>query len=56
MCCNVASICLIKFFHFPGESNNPDGILGILEFRDDEDGNEKPIMCFFKHGLDEEKV
>lgn len=41
---------------FMGESNNPDGILGILEFRDGDDGNEIVIMNFLKHGLEEEKV
>jgi len=41
---------------FIGESSNPDGCVGILEFRDGDDGNEKAIMVFFKHGLDEEKV
>ncbi|KAH9406278.1 PREDICTED: translationally-controlled tumor protein homolog [Rhagoletis zephyria] len=41
---------------FMGESTNPDGIMGILEFRDGDDGNEIAIMNFFKHGLEEEKV
>jgi len=40
---------------FMGESTNPDGCVGVLEFRD-VDGNEKAIMNFLKHGLDEEKV
>ena len=41
---------------FMGESSNPDGCVGILEFREMEDGNEKPIMNFLKHGLEQEKV
>lgn len=40
---------------FMGESSNPDGCIGILEFRD-VDGSEKAIMNFLKHGLEEEKV
>ncbi|OTF81491.1 translationally-controlled tumor protein-like protein [Euroglyphus maynei] len=39
-----------------GNSSNPDGIVGILEFREGDDGNEKAVMNFFKHGLDAEKV
>lgn len=35
---------------------NPDGTVGILVFRDDADGNEKALMLFMKHGLEEEKV
>lgn len=54
---------MIKFFYslsnffpnFPGESSDPDGIIGVLEFRD-VDGTEKVYMNFFKHGLEEEKV
>lgn len=42
---------------FLGTSTNPDGCVGMLEFRDDPDsGNEKAIMNFFKHGLEQEKV
>ncbi|KAI2798108.1 hypothetical protein RDWZM_000034 [Blomia tropicalis] len=40
---------------FMGESSDPDGIIGVLEFRD-VDGTEKVYMNFFKHGLEEEKV
>lgn len=40
---------------FLGESSNPDGMVGLLEYREGDDG-EVPIMMFFKHGLDEEKV
>jgi len=42
---------------FLGESSNPDGMVGLLEYREKEDGSgEVPIMLFFKHGLNEEKV
>lgn len=41
---------------FLGNSSNPDGIVGILEFREQDDGQEKAIMNFFKHGLEAEKV
>lgn len=40
---------------FLGESSNPDGMVGLLEYRDSGSG-EVPIMMFFKHGLEEEKV
>lgn len=40
---------------FLGESTNPDGMVGLLEYRE-ENGGEVPVMMFFKHGLDEEKV
>ncbi|XP_013772058.1 translationally-controlled tumor protein homolog [Limulus polyphemus] len=36
---------------FLGESMNPDGMVALCEYRDD-----KPVMMFFKHGLEEEKV
>ena len=40
-----------------GESTNPDGMIGLLEYREKEDGSgEVPVMMFFKHGLEEEKV
>jgi hypothetical protein len=32
-------------------------MVGLLEYREKEDGSgEVPIMIFFKHGLEEEKV
>lgn len=40
---------------FLGESSNPDGMVGLLEYRDSGNG-EVPIMMFFKHGLEDEKV
>jgi len=42
---------------FLGENYNPEGMVGLLEYREKEDGSgETPIMIFFKHGLEEEKV
>lgn len=41
---------------FMGESSNPDGLIAFLEYRDNGAGGETPIMIFFKHGLEEEKV
>lgn len=40
---------------FLGESVNPDGMVALLEYRDGDNG-EVPIMMFFKHGMEEEKV
>ncbi|XP_064455949.1 translationally-controlled tumor protein homolog [Ornithodoros turicata] len=39
-----------------GESSNPDGMVALLEYREQADGNEVPIMLFLKHGLREEKM
>lgn len=44
------------FQFFMGESSNPDGLIALLEYRQIAGGDEKPIMIFFKHGLEEEKV
>lgn len=41
---------------YVGESCNPDGMIALLEYREGPDGNETPIMIFFKQGLEEEKV
>jgi len=41
---------------FMGESSNPDGLIAFLEYRDNANGGETPIMIFMKHGLEEEKV
>ncbi|CAL1261223.1 unnamed protein product [Larinioides sclopetarius] len=41
---------------FMGESSNPDGLIAMLDYRENSDGSETPIMIFFKHGLEEEKV
>jgi len=46
---------LDEYQFFLGESTNPDGCVGLLEYRETENG-EKPIMMFFKHGLEEDKV
>lgn len=40
---------------FLGESSNPDGMVALLEYREHENG-ETPILLFFKHGVEEEKV
>jgi hypothetical protein len=39
---------------FTGESMDADGMIALCEYRD-VDGESRPIMMFFKHGLDEEK-
>ena len=41
---------------FLGESSNPDGMVALLEYREEEGGDETPLLLFFKHGVDEEKV
>ncbi|GIY64066.1 translationally-controlled tumor protein homolog [Caerostris darwini] len=41
---------------FMGESSNPDGLIALLDYRENSDGSETPIMIFFKHGIEEEKV
>nr|DAA34555.1 TPA_exp: microtubule-binding protein [Amblyomma variegatum] len=41
---------------FLGESCNAEGIVGLLEYREKPGGGETPVMMFFKHGLDEEKM
>jgi hypothetical protein len=46
---------LDNYQFFLGESTNPDGAVGLLEYRETDNG-EKPIMLFFKHGLEAEKV
>lgn len=40
---------------FTGESMDIDGMVGLLEYREI-DGESVPVMMFFKHGLDEEKL
>ncbi len=39
---------------FTGESMDPDAMIIMVEYREI-DGSEKPVLLFFKHGLDEEK-
>jgi hypothetical protein len=41
---------------FLGESSNPDGMVALLEYREMEGRGEVPLLLFFKHGLEEEKV
>jgi len=39
---------------FTGESMDPDAMICMLEYKDI-DGVERPVLMFFKHGLEEEK-
>lgn len=39
---------------FTGESMDVDGMVAILEYRDEGD-SQIPVLMFFKHGLEEEK-
>merc|ERR1711936_627219 len=39
---------------FTGESMDPDAMIGMCEYKD-VNGEEKPVLMFFKHGLEEEK-
>ena len=39
---------------FTGESMNPDAMIAMCEYKEI-DGTERPVMMFFKHGLEEEK-
>lgn len=40
---------------FTGESMDCDGMVAMLEYRDQENGTQAPVFMFFKHGLEEEK-
>lgn len=40
---------------FTGSSSEIDGIVGLMEYRDI-DGESVPVLMFFKHGLEEEKL
>ena len=39
---------------FIGENMDVDGMVALMEYRDI-DGESRPVMLFFKHGLVEEK-
>lgn len=39
---------------FTGENLDPNGMIAMCEYKD-VNGEEKPVMMFFKHGLDAEK-
>jgi len=42
---------------FTGESMDPDAMICMCEYKDvNGDGTERPVLMFFKHGLEEEKV
>ncbi|XP_053207421.1 translationally-controlled tumor protein homolog [Panonychus citri] len=48
---------LSEVSYYMGESANPDGMVALLDYRDNPDGSgETAYMLFFKHGLEEEKV
>merc|ERR1711971_552424 len=38
-----------------GESMNPAAMVALIDYREI-DGEERPVIMFFKHGLEEEKV
>lgn len=40
---------------FTGESMDCDGMIAMLEYREI-DGQSVPVLMFFKHGLEEEKL
>jgi len=40
---------------FVGESQEIEGMVGLMEYRDNPDGTQTPVLMFFKHGLEEEK-
>jgi len=40
---------------YTGEGMDPDAMIMALEYREDGDGNEKPVLMAFKHGLREVK-
>ena len=39
---------------FTGESMDPKGMIILVEYKE-VNGEERPVVMFFKHGLDEEK-
>jgi len=39
---------------FTGESMDPNGMIVLIEYKE-VNGEEKPVVMFFKHGLEEEK-
>merc|ERR1711862_1067400 len=39
---------------FTGESMDPDAMIAMCEYKEI-DGTERPVVMFFKHGLEEEK-
>ncbi|XP_059478082.1 translationally-controlled tumor protein homolog [Neocloeon triangulifer] len=40
---------------FVGESQEIEGMVALMEYRDQPDGSQIPVLIFFKHGLLEEK-
>ena len=45
---------LWRFFFLSGESMDPDAMICMLEYKN-VDGEERPVLMFFKHGLEEIK-
>lgn len=43
-----------SLFYFSGESMDPDAMIVMVDYKD-VDGENRPVLMFFKHGLDEEK-
>jgi len=43
-----------KSYHNLGESMDPNGMIVLVEYKE-VNGEEKPVVMFFKHGLEEEK-
>ena len=41
---------------YTGESMNAEGMVALLDWRENDKGDEEPIMMFFKDALVEEKV
>ncbi len=41
-------------YRFSGESMDPDAMICMLQYKD-VNGEERPVLMFFKHGLEEEK-
>lgn len=40
---------------FSGESMDPDAMIAMCEYKDIDGKGERPVLMFFKHGLEEEK-
>ena len=48
-------IIALIFILISGESMDPDAMICMCEYKDIDGKGEKPILMFFKHGLEEEK-
>jgi hypothetical protein len=47
--------CFDSLTDRPGESMNPAAMICLIDYREI-DGEDRPVIMFFKHGLEEEKV